>query len=37
MIHALNCQKLFLEQLFSLNEEGSSLVDGAIYILAGPL
>ena len=37
MVHALHCQKLFLEQLLSLNEEGSSLVDGAIDILAGPL
>ena len=37
MVHALYCQKLFLKQLLSLNEEGSSLVDGAIDILAGPL
>ena len=37
MVHALHCQKLFLEQLLSVNEEGSSLVDGAIDILAGPL
>ena len=37
MVHALHCQELFLKQLLSLNEEGSSLVDGAIDILAGPL
>ena len=37
MVHTLHCQKLFLEQLLSLYKEGSSLVDGAIDILAGPL